>query len=84
MGLEIASGYDAHADIAAALDEARDQGLISEYLVSWRGREGRLVPKVTVWSDAEQAPDEVRGEILQSLTGLVTPRRIIVLDDGQP
>lgn len=73
---------NSHREIANVLDEVRDQGLISDYLVSWRGRDGRLEPKVAVWSDAESPAERVRDEILQSLLGLVPSRGIIVLDNS--
>ena len=31
------------------LETTKQFGLLSDYLVSWSGRSGRLSPKVTVW-----------------------------------
>ena len=69
-----------HDDIASVLDEVRGRGLISEYLVSWRGREGRLTPSVTVWSEGESAV--LKGALRRSLLGLVPARQILVVDDA--
>lgn len=72
------SNYDR---IAGTLDRAKGQGLISEYLVSWRGRGGRLKPKVTVWRDAGATPGTLRDKLAKSLFGLVPPTHILVVDD---
>ncbi len=69
--------------IAVTLDRAKCQGLISEYLVSWRGRAGRLKPRVTVWRRAGGAAShKLRDNLAQSLFGLVPPARILVMDDN--
>ena len=70
-----------HDEIAGTLDRAKGQGLISEYLVSWRGQGGRLTPKVTVWRDRRAAAGKVRDRLAQSLFGLVPSGRILVVDD---
>ena len=67
--------------IAGRLDRAKGQGLISDYLVSWRGRAGRLKPKVTVWRNACAASSQLRDRLTQSLFGLVPAARILILDD---
>lgn len=82
MRAEAPLELNSHQEIANALDEARHQGLISDYFVSWRGRDGRLEPKIAIWSDAESSAERVRDEILRSLLGLVPSRGIIVLDDA--
>ncbi len=70
--------------IAGTLDRAKGQGLISEYLVSWRGRGGRLTPKVTVWRKAGAASHKLRDRLAESLLGLVPSGRIRVVDDNLP
>ena len=54
--------------------------LVSEYLVSWTGRSGRLDPKVTVWGKDGTPEDVVQHYIARLLKGLVPDRRIIVAD----
>ena len=73
--------FQHHDQIAGTLDLVKGQGLISEYLVSWRGRDGRLEPKVVVWSEAGTRPDTVRGKLIRSLLGLVPSRQILIVDD---
>ena len=53
-------------------------GLVSDYLVSWTGRSGRLTPKVTVWGNEETPDDVVRSYIAVLLRGLVHSWRISV------
>ncbi len=72
------SHYD---QIAGMLDRAKGQGLISEYLVSWRGRGGRLKPKVTVWRDTGAAPSKLRDKLAAALFGLVPSTSILIVDD---
>ncbi len=67
--------------IAGRLARAKGRGLISDYLVSWRGRGGRLEPKVTVWRDAGVMSGELRDRLVRSLAGLVRSGHILVLDD---
>jgi hypothetical protein len=69
-----------YARIAGRLDRAKGRGLISEYLVSWRGHGGRLTPKVVVWSETG-ARTQVRSELVRSLLGLVPSRQILIVDD---
>lgn len=69
--------------IAGTLDRAKGQGLISEYLVSWRGRGGRLKPKVTVWRQTTGAASyKLRDKLAESLFGVVPSGRILVVDDN--
>ena len=75
-------GLEDHQDISTALDEAREQGLISDYLVSWRGCRGRLTPRVTVWR-RHQCVD-IRLGLRSSLLGLVPNAQIVVLDEDAP
>jgi hypothetical protein len=74
--------FQHHDRIAGTLDLVKGQGLISEYLVSWRGHGGRLEPKVVAWSEAGTRPDTVRGKLIWSLLGLVPSKRILVVDDN--
>lgn len=69
-----------HDRIADRLDRVKGQGLISEYLVSWRGHGGRLTPKVVVWSVAG-ASARVRSKLARALAGLVPSTRILIVDD---
>ncbi len=66
-----------HDRIARSLDRIKRNGLISEYLVSWKGRGGRLMPKVTVWHQPRRTGDHrVRSTVAQTLLGLVAASRI--------
>jgi hypothetical protein len=58
------------------LETTKQFGLLSDYLVSWSGRSGRLSPKVTVWG-RDGTPEDVVGHyVAQLLKGLVNERRI--------
>ena len=63
------------------LETTKQFGLLSDYLVSWSGRSGRLSPKVTVWG-RDGTPEDVVGHyVAQLLKGLVNERRIFVAAD---
>ncbi|RAI33968.1 hypothetical protein CH340_10500 [Rhodoplanes serenus] len=74
-----------HDEIVRFLEAIKRRGLISEYLVSWNGRDGRLTPKVTVWRPDGTLPvHRVRGAIARKLFGLIPAERInIIADQGQ-
>jgi hypothetical protein len=36
--------------ISERLEGLKNRGLVSEYLIAWRGQAGRLEPNVTVWA----------------------------------
>jgi hypothetical protein len=60
------------------LEVTKKFGLVSDYLVSWTGRSGRLSAKVTVWG-RDGTPDTiVQDYIARLLKGLVTDRQIVV------
>jgi hypothetical protein len=51
---------------------------LSDYLVIWSGRAGRLSAKVTVWGKDGTPEDVVQGYIARLLRGLVNDRQIFV------
>jgi len=65
--------------IAEKLESIKEVGHISEYLVTWRGSDGRLDPNVTVWTEPEE--DRVKPLIARCLSGLVPSENIHVLAD---
>jgi hypothetical protein len=62
------------------LETTKQFGLLSDYLVSWSGRSGRLSPKVTVWGKDVTSEEVVGHYVARLLRGLVNERRIIVAD----
>ena len=50
------------------LETTKQFGLLSDYLVSWSGRSGRLSPKVTVWGK-DGTPEDVVGHHVARLLG---------------
>jgi len=60
------------------LETTKQSGLLSDYLVSWTGRSGRLRAKVTVWGKDGTPGHVVERYIAQLLKGLVPP------PDGSP
>ena len=63
------------------LEATKRFGLLSDYLVSWTGRAGRLRAKVTVWG-RDGTPEDVVGHyVAQLLKGLVNERKIFVAAD---
>ena len=62
------------------LETTKKLGLLSDYLVSWVGRAGRLNPKVTVWGRDGTPEDVVEHYVARLLKGLVNDRHIVVAD----
>lgn len=60
------------------LETTKKLGLLSDYLVSWSGRSGRLRAKVTVWGNDGTPQDVVQHYISRLLRGLVSDRQIFV------
>ena len=60
------------------LETTKQLGLLSDYLVSWSGRSGRLSPKVTVWGKDGTPEDVVESYISRLLKGLVKGHQISV------
>ena len=56
----------------------RSFGLLSDYLVSWTGRAGRLSAKVTVWGKDGTPDDVVQSYVRRLLKGLVGDGQIFV------
>ena len=61
-----------------ALGNDEKIGLLSDYLVSWTGRAGRLSAKVTVWGKDGTPEHVVQHYVARLLKGLVNVRRIFV------
>jgi hypothetical protein len=68
-----------HQDaIFERLEATKRFGLLSDYLVSWSGRAGRLRAKVTVWGKDGTPEDVVQSYVSRLLKGLVNDGQIIV------
>jgi hypothetical protein len=62
------------------LEITKRYGLVSDYLVSFRGRPGRKSAKVTVWGRDGTPQEVVQHYIARLLQGLVPDQQIIVAD----
>ena len=60
------------------LETTKRFGLLSDYLVSWSGRAGRLSAKVTVWGKDGTPQDVVQRYVSGLLSGLVRDGQIVV------
>jgi hypothetical protein len=60
------------------LETTKKLGLLSDYLVSWSGRAGRLRAKVTVWGKDGTPEDVVQHYVTRLLRGLVSDAQIVV------
>jgi hypothetical protein len=60
------------------LETTKQFGLLSDYLVSWSGRAGRLSAKVTVWGKDGTPDDVVQSYVARLLKGLVGDGQIFV------
>jgi hypothetical protein len=63
------------------LETTKKFGLLSDYLVTWSGRSGRLRAKVTVWGKDGTPEDVVKHYIRRLLRGLVNDGQIFVAAD---
>jgi len=63
------------------LETTKKLGLLSDYLVSWSGRSGKLKAKVTVWGKDGTPEDIVQHYVSRLLRGLVTDGQIYVAAD---
>jgi hypothetical protein len=71
-----------HQDaIFERLETTKQFGLLSDYLVSWSGRAGRLRPKVTVWGKTGTPEDVFEHYIARLLKVLVSNQHISVAAD---
>ena len=75
------SMYPNQDAIFERLEATKRFGLLSDYLVSWTGRAGRLRANVTVWGRDGTPEDVVRHYIARLLKGLVPDRQISVAID---
>ncbi len=67
--------------ILERLETSKRFGLLSDYLVSWTGRSGRLRAKVTVWGRQGTPAHVVQGYMARLLRGLVSARQIVIAAD---
>src|SRR5689334_2033765 len=68
-----------HQDaIVERLEVTKKYGLLTDYLVSWSGRAGRLKAKVTVWPRAGTSEYVAQDYIARLLKGLVPDSQINV------
>jgi hypothetical protein len=65
--------------IVERLEATKKFGLVSDYLLSWNGRQGRLKAKVVVWGRDGTPEDVVQDYIARLLRGLVPDRQISVV-----
>jgi hypothetical protein len=73
-----ASMYPNQDAIFERLETTKRLGLLSDYLVSWSGRAGRLRARITVWGKNGTPQDVVQHYIARLLKGLVNERQIFV------
>jgi hypothetical protein len=60
---------------------SKEAGVISDYLLKWRGSPTGFAPKVTAWSAACVTSDFAHKQLVRLLRGLVGSTQIVVLED---
>jgi hypothetical protein len=73
--------YPNQDEIFERLETTKKFGLLSDYLVSWNGRAGKLRAKVTVWAKDGTPADVAQHYVARLLKGLVNGREIFVAAD---
>ena len=68
-----------HQLISDRLDQLKDRGWVSEYLVSWNGAAGRLVPKIAVWSAGNCDEENLAGELRWLVGDLVSSSDLTIV-----
>ena len=63
--------YEIHKLISRRLDQLKDRGWVSEYLISWKGHSGRLDPNVAVWMAGNCTEDDLADELRWLVRDLV-------------
>ena len=81
MTLQEAEPIENQQPIVERLEAAKSVGLISDYLLRWRGTAASLSPKVTVWSGYPAQADTILHEVAARLAGLVGHGQIVVIED---
>jgi hypothetical protein len=81
MPMQEATAITNQRRIVEQLEAAKRAGVISEYLLRWRGGAAGFKPKVTVWRTASIARDFVLRQLAGLLAGVVASTQIVVLDD---
>jgi hypothetical protein len=79
--VEILHMYPNQDAIFERLETTKQFGLLSDYLVSWTGRSGRLRAKVTVWGREGTPAHVLQRYIARLLKGLVLARQISIAAD---
>jgi hypothetical protein len=67
---------ETHFAITDKLEAGRLAGWLSEYLVSWHGPSGQLLPAVTVWREPDRSEPTVRTYLIGLLADLVAKDKI--------
>jgi hypothetical protein len=67
---------ETHFAIADKLEAGKLAGWLSEYLVSWHGPSGKLLPAVTVWREPDRSERTVRAYLIGLLGDLVAKDKI--------
>ncbi len=70
-----------HEQISERLDGLKRRGLVSEYLVAWRGAAGRLEPRIAVWGADSRGAGDLTAELAALLADLVPAAAVTVLPD---
>jgi hypothetical protein len=67
---------ETHFAIADKLEAGKSAGWLTEYLVSWHGPSGHLLPAVTVWREPDRSELTVRAYLIRLLADLVAKDKI--------
>jgi hypothetical protein len=68
-----------HQLISDRLDLLKQKRWVGDYLISWNGHGGRLVPKIAVWSAGNCSDDDLAGELNWLVGELVDASEITIL-----
>jgi hypothetical protein len=96
-GLTSKAGFDTHQEpseveamdlrrhelISERLDGLKTRGIVSEYLVAWRGHSGHLEPNVTVWNNDVLSDQQLTKELESLLAEMVCPAAVTVHADAR-
>jgi hypothetical protein len=68
-----------HSEIARRLEASKAAGLITDYFISWIGRDGAFTPLVRAWIDPAASEARARDQISTSLAGIIKASNLAII-----
>lgn len=73
-----------HREIARRLEASKASGLITDYFISWIGRDGAFTPVVRAWIDPAASEARARDQISISLASIIKASNLAIIMNDRP